>query len=134
MRERHITKVGLVVLREGELLCVRKSPEHKWILPGGKPEAHETDVETLERELAEELCCGLRGHLQWLGAFQDRAADEHRTIVIVRAWLGEVDRDPHPDMEITEVRWLPLASRSDDLAPSLRRQVLPRLSELVTTQ
>jgi 8-oxo-dGTP diphosphatase len=45
--------INAAIIKEGELLIVRKNIT--WILPGGKPENNETDLECLIRESKEEL-------------------------------------------------------------------------------
>lgn len=129
MTPENITTVNLAVLKDGRVLCVRKSPEHDWILPGGMPEDDEVDIETLNREVREELGCGIRLPLDWLGVFQGPAADRPGVTVTVRVYVGELDGEPRPNAEITGMRWIALSYRGDDLAPSLRRHILPELAE-----
>ena len=45
--------IDLLVIRNWEILLVRKN--QTWILPGGKPEENESDLECLQREIKEEL-------------------------------------------------------------------------------
>jgi 8-oxo-dGTP diphosphatase len=45
--------INAAIIQDGELLLVRK--KNTWILPGGKPEIGETDLECLCRETREEL-------------------------------------------------------------------------------
>ncbi|MCU1602137.1 MAG: putative hydrolase [Frankiales bacterium] len=54
-----VSVVGAALLRDGRVLVSRRTgPPHLagfWEFPGGKVEAGETDVQALQRELAEEL-------------------------------------------------------------------------------
>lgn len=45
--------VGVVIIRDGKILLVQKNKT--WILPGGKPEPRESDLECLSREISQEL-------------------------------------------------------------------------------
>jgi len=45
--------IGAAIIENRKLLLVRK--KQTWILPGGKPEANESDLECLCREVREEL-------------------------------------------------------------------------------
>lgn len=45
--------IDLLVIRNWKILLVRKN--QTWILPGGKPEENEGDLECLQREIKEEL-------------------------------------------------------------------------------
>ena len=56
---RWIEKVGLAAIEDGRLLVVRKRGGAVFILPGGKPEGGESDLEALARELDEELGCAV---------------------------------------------------------------------------
>jgi len=45
--------IGAAIIEDGKILLVRK--RQSWILPGGKPEPKESDIECLCREVSEEL-------------------------------------------------------------------------------
>lgn len=128
---RMILKVGLAVISDGKILLVRKRGGSHLILPGGKPEGDENDIETLERELAEELGCGVeRETLVFSGCFGDQAAGLNATTVSVRLYTGSLEGTPRPLSEIEELYWHPVR-KSDDpvLAPSLRNFILPALAQ-----
>lgn len=111
----------------GRLLLVRKRDTQMFMLPGGKRDEGETPLQTLLRELHEELQLHLpESAFTPLGHFSEVAANEADTRVeadIFRALL------PHPVLpaaELEELRWLSACDpRTDDLAPLLRRHVLP---------
>jgi 8-oxo-dGTP diphosphatase len=128
-----ITKVGLAVIDGERLLLVRKRGSDFLILPGGKPERNESDAETLSRELAEELGCGvISDQLKFLGTFSDEAAGMPGVRVTIKLYAGGLIGTPIPHAEIESIVWwtrtaLPEAS----LAPSLRNSILPFLHKLV---
>ncbi len=45
--------INAAIIENGKILLARKN--QSWILPGGKPESNETDLECLCREVGEEL-------------------------------------------------------------------------------
>ena len=50
-----IDKVALLYWQDGKILSSRSKGKDTWYLPGGKREGSESDVETLVREIEEEL-------------------------------------------------------------------------------
>lgn len=125
---RDILKIGLAVWKGQRLLLLKKRGGHHYILPGGKPEAQETDSDTLQRELGEELGCPLKeDSLQYLGTFTDAAADLPGVTVTVRLYAGEIVGDPNPRAEIESLAWVARGEQEEALAPSLRNQICPFL-------
>lgn len=106
--------VALAVVNADRLLCVRKSPRHRWILPGGQVQPGETDLAALRREITEELACGVQpSTVRWLGTFAGTSPDEIGVDADqgteVRCWTGVLDGPPTPSSEITALAWLALA-------------------------
>jgi 8-oxo-dGTP diphosphatase len=112
-----VAVVGAALLRDGRVLASRRTgPAHLagfWEFPGGKVEVGETDVEALQRELAEEL-----GVTAVVG---DRLGGDLLIgeTAVLRVYLctdvvGEpqlVDHDAHRWLsvgELDEVRWIPV--------------------------
>jgi 8-oxo-dGTP diphosphatase len=126
-----VTKVGLALLRDGRLLLVRRHGDSALILPGGKPEAGETDMQALEREIHEELSCRIvRSSVRFVGDFVDELVDDPERTVRIRLYVGSVNGALRPAAEIHEVVWHPLADIDEKtLAPSLRQQILPSLRD-----
>ncbi len=123
-----IEKVGIAVWKNGSLLTVRKRGLKEYILPGGKPDPDDIDdMQTLRRELQEELGCSVDADsLRWVGVFADNAAGESTRQIQVRLYMGHLDGVLHPASEIVEYKWFDPAS--DDpcvLAPSIRNSILP---------
>lgn len=127
-----VVKVGLALVKDGQVLLVRRHDDPWLILPGGKPIDDETDEETLARECREELSCSIDPRsLRWLGKFTDELVDDRDRRVTVRLYAASLLGKPTPSAEIEELAWHSLDNTSAEfLAPSLRRQILPRLAGL----
>ncbi len=128
--------VAAIVFRdaEGRVLTVRKRGTDRFMLPGGKPEAGETPIETAVREVEEELRMRVDAAQLWqLGVFHAAAANEagHRvtSTVFVHSADPKCLREglPEPAAEIAEVRWTDPSQEHADIAPLLATQVFPAL-------
>lgn len=101
--------VGAVVVRDGELLMVRRGREPGkglWSLPGGRVERGEYLVDAVAREVQEET--GLEVEVDdLLGIFEVVGADTHYVIhdYVARAPSGAPARAGD---DVAEVRWVPL--------------------------
>lgn len=123
---RWIIKVGLAAELDGRLLVARKRGSDIFILPGGKPEGEESDLETLSREIDEELGCGIaRPVLR--GVFTDIAAGVADAMVVVRLYSGDLVGEPKPCSEIEELAWVDIRKPTLRLAPSIENGILPFL-------
>ena len=125
---KHIRKIGLLVIRDGKLLLVRKRGGTLFILPGGKPEGDENDTEALKREIREELGCSMVT-FQYLMEVTAPAADLDDVRVTVVCYLGEIDETPSPKDEIEEIRWVNINAPDVPLAVSISEQMLPALQD-----
>jgi len=114
---------------DGRLLLVRKRGTRMFMLPGGKREALESPLQTLARELDEELNLQLaEAAFTPLGHFNEAAANEADTRVEADIFRAVLCHPVAPAAELEELRWLaPQDPRGDDLAPLLRLHVLPLL-------
>jgi 8-oxo-dGTP diphosphatase len=131
---RKILKIGLAVTDGKRVLLVRKRGGHRFILPGGKPEMGERDLETLQREIQEELGCAIESNtVEFLGSFTDIAADMTDVSVTVRLYKGQLIGRPSPRSEIETLMWVDNCDDERALAPSLRNQILPFLFSRATT-
>jgi ADP-ribose pyrophosphatase YjhB (NUDIX family) len=119
--------VAAVILDRGRFLTVsKKSAEHVFYLPGGKPEPREQAQVTLGRELEEELGVGV-ADARLLGVVEDIAALE-RVPMRMTVFLATIIGVPQACAEIAKLRW---TNGRDDtlglLAPAVRRHVVPQL-------
>lgn len=125
-----IVEVVGAVIRDatGRLLTVRKRRTQRFMLPGGKREPGESDLEALARELMEELGVELLS-ATLLGRFEAAAANEPGATVRSAAYLVEVAGDIAIKAEIEELLWIDAKAPPDvAIAPLLREQILPALS------
>lgn len=111
----------------GRLLLVRKRDTRMFMLPGGKREPGETPLQALLRELGEELDLQLpESAFEALGHFSEVAANEADTRVEADIFRALLPHPVSPAAELEELRWLSDSdARGDDIAPLLRRHVLP---------
>lgn len=125
-----VVRVAAAVVTDehGAALVVRKHGTTLFQQPGGKPEPGETPIETVRREVAEEI--GVRAdaaRFVALGRFTDDAANEPGHLVVADAFALRIDRaDAAAAAEIAELRWLaPHELDAVPLAPLSRRRLLP---------
>jgi 8-oxo-dGTP pyrophosphatase MutT (NUDIX family) len=122
---------AVCVLRDGELLTVRKSGASRYQLPGGKIDPGETPIAAALREVHEEVGLDLSGAAAVpLGRFVDVAANEvgwHVDATVFTADLPD-GAEPQPLAEIAAQRWIRIdGDLPDDLAPVLENHILPAL-------
>ena len=116
---------------QGRVLLVRKRGTDTFIQPGGKREPGEDSLQTLARELAEEVGVGLRPGAIRLGEFEDVAVNEAGARVQAEVFLASVDGTPSAGAEIGELAWVdPAAPGERKIAPLSRWQILPMLASL----
>lgn len=126
-----ITKVGALILRKDRILLCRKNRDtSKLILPGGRIESGESDADCLAREIREELGEVNLSHIEFLGAYEDRAhLDDPATVKTLRIALyrGDLVGTPKPTSEITELVWFGSESDREQLTPIFMNRILPDL-------
>ena len=100
-----IDTVAWVRLEHGRILCARPRDKDIFYIPGGKREGAETDLQTLRREIAEELTVtllpGTVRHVRTYEAGQVRMS----------CYTGEYAGTLAPSSEIDELAWFSYADR-----------------------
>jgi 8-oxo-dGTP diphosphatase len=119
---------AVVADSEGRVLLVRKRHAAFFMQPGGKLEDGETVIETLARELKEELGCTLL-KAEFLGVFSAPAANEPAHRVEAALFHAEVAGEITAGAEIEELAWVEPSQTSElALAPLTRDHVLPLIA------
>ncbi|MBE7373723.1 GNAT family N-acetyltransferase [Pseudomonas lopnurensis] len=115
----------------GRMLLARKRGSRFFMLPGGKAEPGESPLQTLRRELGEELHLHLGDDaFEELGHYQAPAANEPGHWVQADVFMARLPHAVQPQAELEELDWLELnAPARDDLAPLLRERIMPVLLE-----
>ena len=100
------TVIGTAIIKDKNVLLVKKN--QTWILPGGKPNAEETDEFCLEREVAEELSGARIKNITYYKTCIGKSP--HRgdiiQVKVYRADLQNEEEPPKPSAEISEAEWV----------------------------
>lgn len=108
-----IDKVALIYIKDNKFLHARSKGRDKFYIPGGKREKNETDVQTLIREIKEELGTDLKEeNLKFLEVYE-APADRQPEGTIVRAtcYIGEFIGEEKASSEIEELAYLGINDR-----------------------
>ncbi|MGW5673399.1 NUDIX hydrolase [Micromonospora sp. NPDC003776] len=105
---REIDKVAWIRIEDGRVLSTRSRGKDVWYLPGGKREAGETDLETLVREIGEELDVAIVPEsVQPAGTFSAQAHGHAAgTLVRLTCYAADYRGTLRPASEIAELAWL----------------------------
>jgi 8-oxo-dGTP pyrophosphatase MutT (NUDIX family) len=105
-----IDTMAWVHLANGRILCARPRGKDVFYVPGGKREGTESDLQTLLREIAEELTVALRpGTVRHAGTYQADYPDG--TVVRMSCYTGEYSGTLAASSEIDELAWFCFADR-----------------------
>ena len=122
-----VDKVAWVHVVDRRLLAARSSGRDLFYLPGGKREPGESDVQTLAREVEEELSVTVDPatavHAGTFGAPADGRADGR--VVRLTCYTASYTGRLAPSREIAEIAWL--ASGDVDRVSAANRLVLEHL-------
>ena len=127
-------RIVAAVIRDtqGRVLLVRKRGSRIFIQPGGKREAGEGALDTLARELHEELGVRVRREsARPLGEFREAAVHEPGRQVEAEVFLIDIDGEPAACAEIAELAWVDLRVPSPlPIAPLSASHILPSVAAL----
>lgn len=96
------------ILRIKKILSTLSKGKDKYYIPGGKREAFENDVETLVREIKEELSVDkLTNSIRYYDTFKAQAHGKKEGIIVkMSCYTADFDGEIKADSEISKVVWL----------------------------
>ena len=105
---KEIDKIALLYWKDGKILSTRSKGKDAYYFPGGKREGNETDIETLKREIREELSVEIKEEsVKFYGTFEAQAHGKAEGILVrMTCYTAEWDGEIAPSAEIQEIRWL----------------------------
>lgn len=103
---RTVLTAGLVVIRDNKLLLAYSNNKKAWYLPGGKVDAGETSLQSLQREIWEELTLRIKAEeLKYYCHITAPAYGENAVIMEQDCYLYELSEEIAPRNEIGAVRF-----------------------------
>lgn len=102
-----IDKIALLYIHNRKVLSSRSIGKDTFYFPGGKREGNETDIETLIREIREELSVDiLPDSINYYGTFEAQAHGKAEGIVVrMTCYTAEFEGQLQAANEIEELRW-----------------------------
>ena|SRR5690554_3362104 len=132
MKPIHVAVGVIINANQQVLISLRATHQHqggRWEFPGGKVEAGETVVESLSRELEEEL--GIRvEQAEPLCAIEHDYSDKQ---VLLDVWWVTAISGQVQALEGQEWRWVPAHTLSEYNFPAANVPILNAISEKLTT-
>ncbi|MFD0338780.1 NUDIX domain-containing protein [Streptomyces sp. NPDC127117] len=108
-----IDTVAWVRVENGRILCARPRGKDVFYIPGGKREGRETDLQTLLREVEEELAVAiLPATVSHMGTYEAQAHGHPEGVVVrMSCYAGEYRGTLTVSSEIEEMAWFSYADR-----------------------
>jgi len=98
------TVINSIVIEENKLLLVKK--KETWILPGGKIEVGENDLECLSREISEELSNTKIKDVNFYKEFSG-ITPHSKKMIRAKTYFAKIDGELHnSSQEISDVRYV----------------------------
>ena len=103
-----IDKIAWIYVKDKKILSTLSFGKDKYYIPGGKREEFENDIETLTREIKEELTVDLDiNSIRYYGTFKAQAHGKAEGIIVKMScynadYIGELK----VDSEIDKIVWL----------------------------
>ncbi|WP_331755788.1 NUDIX domain-containing protein [Streptomyces sp. NBC_01643] len=108
-----IDKIAWLRLEAGKILSTRSRGKDVYYLPGGKREPGESDIQTLTREIDEELTVTIAPNSAVHAGTFEAQAHGHATGTTVRmtCYTADYQGTLKPSNEVEEIIWLTYADR-----------------------
>ena len=103
-----IDKVAFIYIKDGKILSTRSKGKDKYYIPGGKREENETDIQTLVREVKEELSVDIiEDSTRFYGVFEAQAHGKAEGVLVkMTCYTADFTGQLQADSEIAEIVWL----------------------------
>jgi 8-oxo-dGTP pyrophosphatase MutT (NUDIX family) len=113
-----IDKVAWIQIGDGKILSTRSRGKDVYYLPGGKREVGEADLDTLVREVEEELAVTIDpGTARHVGTFRAQAHGHAEGVTVqMTCYTADHHGTPAASSEIEEISWLSYRDR-DRVSP-----------------
>lgn len=108
-----IDKIAWICIQDGRILSVRSKGKEIFYFPGGKREPGETDAETLQREIGEELSVRIKPEtISYFATFEAQADGKPEGVLVkMTCYTADYSGELAPASEIAELAWLTYADR-----------------------
>jgi 8-oxo-dGTP diphosphatase len=103
-----VDKIAFIEIQNGQILSTRSKGKIKYYIPGGKREKGESDLQTLTREITEELNVTIiASTAEYVGTFSAQSDGEKAGIrVIMTCYRAKYIGHLKASSEIEEIKWL----------------------------
>lgn len=124
-----INKIALAIFKDKKVLMGRNENRDAFYFIGGSIEEGESDLDTLEREVKEELGVELdKNSVSFLNEFEAEAHGKNGVILKLRLYKGDIIGEPKPNSEIVELRFFD-SNIDQKYSTPISRKILPWLKE-----
>lgn len=128
----YFNKIGLLLLNDDQsefLVCEKNHFTSDFIMPGGRIEEGEDDIQCLIREIKEELAVQVdEKSLTYINEYIDIAAGDETKDVSIKLYRGDIIGIPTPSNEIIKFHYLKKGDIGHPrLSPIIKNKILPDL-------
>ena len=105
---KEIDKIAFIEIKDGKILSTKSKGKTTYYIPGGKRENGESDIQTLIREVAEELSVTITPNTaEYIGTFSAQSDGAKEGIqVIMTCYKAKYSGNLRANSEIEEIKWL----------------------------
>ena len=105
---KEIDKIAFIEIKDGKILSTKSKGKTTYYIPGGKRENGESDIQTLIREVAEELSVKIIPNTaEYIGTFSAQSYGAKQGIqVIMTCYKAKYSGNLKANSEIEEIKWL----------------------------
>ena len=105
---KEVDKIAFIEINNVKILSTKSKGVEKYYIPGGKRELGETDEQTLEREVLEELNIIIdKSSIEYVGTFKAQSDRAKKGVLVkMTCYKAKYEGNIKPSSEIEEVRWL----------------------------